>query len=84
MELEEGGTALLSCKLSKPGIAVQWKKGSVLLRPCEKYNLTVTVCDLQLQIHDLTCEDSGTYRCSADNTETTAVVLVKGIFNHFH
>ncbi|GAA6091334.1 obscurin, partial [Tachysurus ichikawai] len=77
LELEEGGTALLSCKLSKPGIAVQWKKGSVLLRPCEKYNLTVTVCDLQLQIHDLTCEDSGTYRCSADNTETTAVVLVK-------
>ncbi|KAK2841467.1 hypothetical protein Q7C36_013046 [Tachysurus vachellii] len=77
LELEEGGTALLSCKLSKPGVAVQWKKGSVLLRPCEKYNLTVNGCDLQLQIHDLTCEDSGTYRCSADNTETTAVVLVK-------
>ncbi|KAK3566244.1 hypothetical protein QTP86_030032, partial [Hemibagrus guttatus] len=77
LELEESGTALLSCKISKPGVAVQWKKGSVLLRPGDKYNMKKNGCDLQLQIHDLTCEDSDTYRCYADTTVTTAVVLVK-------
>ncbi|XP_058246255.1 obscurin [Hemibagrus wyckioides] len=77
VELEEGGTALLSCKISKPGVAVQWKNGSVLLRPGDKYDMKENGCDLQLQIHDLTCEDSGTYRCFVDTTVTTAVVLIK-------
>lgn len=83
MELEEGGTALLTCKISKPGVAVQWKKGSVLLRPGDKYKIKANECELQLQIYDLKCEDSGTYGCYADNLVTTAIVLVKGMCNHF-
>lgn len=83
MELEEGGIALLTCETSKPGVAVQWKKGSVLLRPGDKYKMKENGCELQLQIRHLTCEDSGTYSCHADTIATTAIILVKGMCNHF-
>lgn len=83
LELEEGGAALLTCKISKPGVAVQWKKGSDLLRPGDKYKMKDNGCELQLQIHDLKCEDSGRYGCYADAIGTTAVILVKGMCKHF-
>lgn len=77
--MEEGETAFLSCELSKPGVLVQWKKGSVLLRPGNKYKMKQDGCDLQLQIYDLAVQDSGIYRCCADSTETRASLSVKGI-----
>lgn len=83
LELEEGGTALLTCELSKPGVTVQWKKGSILLIPGNKYNTKEKGCERQLQIHDLKCEDNGTYGCYADTQATTATVLVKGPCYHF-
>lgn len=82
MELDAGGTALLTCKMSKPEIAVQWRKGSVLLRPGDKYKMMKNGCELQFEIHDLTSEDRGTYGCYADTAATTAMVLVKGVCNH--
>lgn len=83
LELEEGETALLTCKISKPGVVMQWKKGSVLLRPGDKYKMKENGCELQLQIHELTCEDSGTYGCYTDTVVTKAALLVKGMCNHF-
>ncbi|KAI5610425.1 obscurin isoform X2 [Silurus asotus] len=77
LEVEKGGTALLKCRISKPGVAVQWKKESVLLRSGDKYEMKKSGCELQCQIHDLTCDDSGTYICCADTVMTTATVLVK-------
>lgn len=82
MELEEGGTALLTCEISKAGVPVQWRKGSVLLRPGDKYKMKEKGCERQLQVHDVKCEDSGIYGCYADTQTTTATVLIKGMCNH--
>lgn len=78
MDVEEGETAFLCCELSKPGVLVQWKKGSMLLRPGIKYEMKQNGCELELQINDLICEDSGVYKCCVGSLETKANILVKG------
>lgn len=77
--MDEGETAFLHCQLSKPGHLVQWKKGSVLLTPGKKYKMKQDGCELQLQIYELSVQDSGMYRCCVDSTETKASLTVKGI-----
>lgn len=77
--MEEGETAFLHCELSKPGVLVHWKKGSILLRPGNKYKMKQDGCEVQLQIYDLAIQDSGIYRCCADSIETKASLSVKGI-----
>ncbi|KAL1270084.1 hypothetical protein QQF64_032373 [Cirrhinus molitorella] len=77
LEAEEGETALLSCELSKPGVAVQWKKGTVLLKPGNKYEMKENGSELHLQISDLKCQDSGIYKCCSARMETAASVVVK-------
>lgn len=68
----------MCCELSQPGVAVEWKKGAVLLSPGNKYEMKQDGCELQLQINDLTSQDSGAYRCCADGIETRASITVKG------
>lgn len=79
-QANEGETAFLCCQLSKPGVAVQWKKGALVLRPGGKYKMKQDGCELQLHIHDLTVRDSGAYRCCTDSIETRASLSVKGIY----
>lgn len=58
---------------------MQWKKGAVLLRPGDKYELKQDGCKLQLKIHDVKGLDGGNYKCCADGLVTTASVVVKGM-----
>uniref|UniRef100_A0A3P8RRA3 Ig-like domain-containing protein n=1 Tax=Amphiprion percula TaxID=161767 RepID=A0A3P8RRA3_AMPPE len=72
-EKKEGETVMLRCELSKPGANIQWKKGSEVLKPGEKYDMKQkeTICELQI-LH-LKVEDSGEYSC-----KSTATLAVKG------
>ncbi|TRY95208.1 hypothetical protein DNTS_010019, partial [Danionella cerebrum] len=76
-EAEEGETAFLCCELSKPAGEVQWKRGAIRLRPGNKYEMKQVGCKIQLRIHDLTSQDSGTYKCYSGSVSTTANILVK-------
>ncbi|MGH0174100.1 UNVERIFIED_CONTAM: hypothetical protein FKN15_071392 [Acipenser sinensis] len=75
-ELEEGGVAILSCELSKPGAAVEWRKGGEVLKHGDKYQMKQKGATAELQINKLKPEDSGGYTCESGDQKTTANVKV--------
>lgn len=79
MEVEGGKAALFYCKLSNPGVKVQWKKGDLFLKHGEKYEMKQDGCEMQLKVFDLRSSDSGSYKCCAGSLVTTASLVVKGL-----
>ncbi|XDV47855.1 hypothetical protein PO909_017402 [Leuciscus waleckii] len=79
LECDEGGSATLSCELSKPGISVQWKKGSHVIQSRGKYIIRQIASKVELKITDLKCEDEGDYTCVCGDKTTTANMKIKEI-----
>lgn len=54
-----------------------------MLKPGNKYEMKQNGCEFELQIHDLTVQDSGIYKCCTGGIATTASLKVKGIYSTF-
>lgn len=92
-EAEEGATVAIHCELSKPGLLVEWRKGpELILTHGEKYHMVERGVIYELQISDVSAEDSGSYFCCSGGTVSSGSLVVNGrmktmfiIFtSHFH
>ncbi|XP_074507683.1 obscurin [Sebastes fasciatus] len=76
-EAEEGASVTLRCELSKPGVPVEWKKGTQVLKSGEKYHMMQKTSVNELLINKVVPEDSGDYSCVCGDQKTTASVNIK-------
>ncbi|XP_069366632.1 obscurin isoform X32 [Paralichthys olivaceus] len=76
-EAEEGVEITLHCELSKPGVSVEWKKGSQILKSGEKYQMKQKASVNELLINKVVPEDSGDYSCVCGDQTTTASLKIK-------
>ncbi|KAM9322751.1 LOW QUALITY PROTEIN: obscurin [Pholidichthys leucotaenia] len=76
-EAEEGGDIILRCELSKPGVTMEWRKGTQVLKSGEKYQLNQNASVNELVIKKVVAEDSGDYSCVCGDQNTTARLTVK-------
>ncbi|XP_041899175.1 obscurin isoform X8 [Corvus kubaryi] len=79
LELQEGGTAHLSCEVSKPDVPVEWKKGTSVIRSSHKCSIQHEGKVHTLVIRDLNRADAGEYSCHMAAGKTTARLEVKGL-----
>ncbi|XP_014875275.1 obscurin isoform X6 [Poecilia latipinna] len=76
-EAEEGASVTLHCELSKPGVSVEWKKGTQVLKSGEKYQMKQKASVNELIISKVVPEDSGDYSCLCGDQKTTANLKIK-------
>ncbi|XP_031665700.1 obscurin isoform X8 [Oncorhynchus kisutch] len=76
-EAEEGGSVTLHCELSKPGVHVEWRKGTQVLKSGEKYQMKQKESVSELLISKVVPEDSGDYSCVCGEQKTTASLKIK-------
>lgn len=67
---------LLSCEVSKPGLAVEWMKGKEVLKSDFKYQIKNRNSVMELTIKNAQLEDSGLYSCICGDVKTTAHVTI--------
>ncbi|KAK1879151.1 Obscurin, partial [Dissostichus eleginoides] len=75
-EAEEGASVTLRCELSKPGVPVEWKKGTKVLKSGEKYQMKQEASVNELLINKVLPEDSGDYSCVCGDLKTTASLKI--------
>ncbi|XP_070989781.1 obscurin-like isoform X21 [Oncorhynchus clarkii lewisi] len=78
-EAEEGGSVTLHCELSKPGVHVEWRKGTQVLKSGEKYQMKQKESVSELLISKVVTEDSGDYSCVCGEQKTTASLKIKAL-----
>ncbi|XP_064451756.1 obscurin isoform X11 [Mirounga angustirostris] len=76
-EVDEGATARLHCELSREGASVEWRKGSLQLFPCAKYQMVQEGRTAELLVRGAEQEDAGHYTCDAGHTQSTASLSVR-------
>ncbi|XP_025032708.1 obscurin-like, partial [Python bivittatus] len=77
IELQEGNTAFLKCELSQPNISVIWKKGSEIIAPSSKYEISQEGTIHILKIYHVNPMDSGKYICDIGHQKSTATLSVE-------
>ena len=77
-QVEEENSVTLSCELSKPGLAAEWRKGVELLKNGLKYQIKKREGCTELTIKNALLEDTGVYCCVYGDVVTTANVTVTG------
>ncbi|KAL6489202.1 hypothetical protein MHYP_G00029430 [Metynnis hypsauchen] len=78
-ECIEGGSLTLQCELSKPGVSVEWRKGTQLLQSEEKYLIKQTGSIVELKITDLQSADAGVYVCDCGDNKTMASIKINAL-----
>ena len=76
--VKEGGRAVFCCELSKPGAPVDWRKGRVVLKPGDKYEMKQEGPYTKLIICNAEEDDAGKYTCKSQDSQSTAELIVKG------
>ncbi|MBZ3888895.1 Obscurin [Sciurus carolinensis] len=77
LEVDEGATAHLRCELSQEGASLEWRKGSLQLFPCAKYQMVQEGSVAELLVRGAEQEDAGDYTCDAGQAQTTASLSVR-------
>ncbi|XP_045076684.1 obscurin-like, partial [Coregonus clupeaformis] len=77
LKIKGGGSVTLHCELSKPGVPVEWRKGTQVLKSGEKYQMKQKESVSELMISKVVPEDSGDYSCMCGDQKTTASLNVK-------
>ncbi|KAM4870705.1 obscurin isoform X20 [Urocitellus parryii] len=77
LEVDEGATAHLRCELSQEGASVEWRKGSLQLFPCAKYQMVQEGSAAELLVRGAEQEDAGDYTCEAGQAQTTASLSIR-------
>ncbi|NXA81324.1 OBSCN protein, partial [Thryothorus ludovicianus] len=57
-EAEEGAAVKFQCELTKDNAAVEWRKGTMELFPCAKYEIKLSGRTAELVIHNVEPEDA--------------------------
>ncbi|XP_046522205.1 obscurin isoform X1 [Equus quagga] len=78
-EVDEGATAHLRCELSHAGASVEWRKGSLQLFPCAKYQMVQEGKVAELRVRGAEQEDAGRYTCDTGHAQSTASLSVHAL-----
>ncbi|XP_040310371.1 obscurin isoform X19 [Herpailurus yagouaroundi] len=76
-EVDEGATAHLRCELSQEDASVEWRKDSLQLFPCAKYQMVQEGRAAELWVHHTEQEDAGHYICDTGHAQSTASLSVR-------
>lgn len=75
---KEGTSGVFCCELSKPGAAVEWRKGRVILKPGGKYEMKQEGRLSKLVVYNVEESDAGTYTCKTKDSQSIAELTVQG------
>lgn len=78
MVVKEGESGVFCCELSKPEAPVDWRKGRVILKSGQKYEMKQEGRLTKLIINSVEESDAGKYTCKTDDSQSTAELTVKG------